>query len=270
MSQQSPKEAIILAAQILQEGKAWQWRGKNDWNGSYSVDEDTALALLSNIAKGHEIRLKPFALHTDPLGRKSHNPSNLTAEQVGEGYRLLLEDELDGRLAGNPGLDVWIAPDWVNSPHLLGQNKSVTFRVPSSTPYPPHKWSKEQDAFAAGKDVDFRTLLLGKWGDWCALCTTPNWNTSDVEFRIRPEPPPVKMVPLVAKDIPPGSVVRNEGEDFKEEWQMIIAITSNGVDVMRGSNSFEFVSFILLKNEYRILRPGSQTWERCEKPEGSA
>lgn len=76
-----------------------------------------------------------------PEGEVEHNPNNLTPTQVGDGYRLYVTSELDGRHW--ECTDVWEYRNssWVTNPPdkqkmRFGYNTGMTYRVPASTPYP--------------------------------------------------------------------------------------------------------------------------------------
>lgn len=61
-----------------------------------------------------------------------HNPEQLTRQQVGEEYRLLLSEEVDGRWAGNCSL-MSSQREWVTGG---GGIDDITYRVPLATPLP--------------------------------------------------------------------------------------------------------------------------------------
>ena len=72
-------------------------------------------------------------LATPPDGRPLHNPDNLTAEQVGLGYRLALQDES----ASQPH-EAWEQNKWrsaILGPGPFGSYLS-TYRLPLSVPWP--------------------------------------------------------------------------------------------------------------------------------------
>jgi len=84
------------------------------------------------IAIGMHIRL---TLATPPDGRPLHNPDNLTAEQVGAGWRLLVVGEKQPK-----GYEYWTTKKWLSG-NAIGEtvdecNKDTTCRVPLSTPWP--------------------------------------------------------------------------------------------------------------------------------------
>lgn len=75
-------------------------------------------------------------LATPPDGRPLHNPDNLTAEEVGVGYRLGLQDE-----SANQPHEFWskIGAKWVGAipgSFTFGFYKDSTYRLPLSVPWP--------------------------------------------------------------------------------------------------------------------------------------
>lgn len=79
----------------------------------------------------------PLTLLQPPLGLILHNPDNLTAKQVGEGYRLLATTEVDGRHSDLPTLQIWTQQrTWGCTGDLTGNCQFITYRVPASTPWP--------------------------------------------------------------------------------------------------------------------------------------
>lgn len=65
-------------------------------------------------------------------GKKWHNPDNITAEQLGDGFRLLLPEEVDGRHASIA--EVWDRHnvEWGHAATAVAE--FCTYRVPISTP----------------------------------------------------------------------------------------------------------------------------------------
>jgi len=115
-----------------------------------------------------------------------HNPDNLTPEQIGEGYRLLLKSEIKPR-PENREINAWLGRfrRWTdhNDSMYGGSSQDITYRVPLSTwplPEPEIKWKAEREAFARGETVEAQ--LTSGWapdtwipldanfeGDWNAL-----------------------------------------------------------------------------------------------------
>lgn len=85
-------------------------------------------------------RPKPLTFPEPPEGEKWHNPDNITPDQLGEGYRLLLESEITNgrkrtRLINrwDKADNRWLARSWA------GDHKNFTYCVPASTPF---HWDK--------------------------------------------------------------------------------------------------------------------------------
>lgn len=70
-----------------------------------------------------------------PEGEVYHNPYNLTPEEVGEGYRLLLRSEIKKR-EGNKLIEIF-RQDWVRAvgDGFKGSNMVHTYRIPAFIPF---------------------------------------------------------------------------------------------------------------------------------------
>lgn len=88
-------------------------------------------------------------------------------------------------------------------------------------------------------------------------------NDIDFEIRIKPEPEPVKLIPLEWTDVPPGSVFRQEGE---QGWISPDRVTVKGIWHLDIGCGVKFTFFTSLHQAYwHILRPGGE-WQPCSKP----
>lgn len=69
-----------------------------------------------------------------PAGHAWHNPDNLTPEQVGDGYRLLLESELSDKRGLISEIHLWLnwRQEW-NTSGWFGNQPGNTYRVPLAT-----------------------------------------------------------------------------------------------------------------------------------------
>lgn len=122
---------LRLAADILETGHPWKWQTSDgEW-----VKPTIRTELSHVISDGLIIRL---ILATPPDGRALHNPDNLTAEQVGAGYRLPLYDEATNininaqeRLKGG----YWRKSGTIYRP-TFGHPTLSTYRLPLSIPWP--------------------------------------------------------------------------------------------------------------------------------------
>lgn len=117
-------EQLRLAATIIETRHPWEFESsKNQW-GPPIAHGDIKAAVLA----GYKIRL---ALATPPDGRPLLNWHNLTAEQVGAGYRLLLVDD-----RFNPEADVFIQGEWCKTGNKTFYTHQETYRLPISVPWP--------------------------------------------------------------------------------------------------------------------------------------
>lgn len=128
-------EQLRLAADIIQNGWEWEYLLGSEW-------KNRGNGILSYLHDGVEIRRKPLSFPPIPEGMTLHNPDGLTAEQVGDGYRLCVLEELDGRHKAISEM-YWPsnAHRWSgsgSSAHVIPEKKNcgITYRVPISTPFP--------------------------------------------------------------------------------------------------------------------------------------
>lgn len=125
MTTQPLPDRLELAAKIIREELPAQVLIGGAWI-------DCPFKAFKNNLFDRPIRIKPAEL---PSGMQWHNPDRLTPEQVGDGYRLCVPEELDGRHKGVA--EYWYGPSWgsAGTAHLRS-NGSITFRVPVTTPFP--------------------------------------------------------------------------------------------------------------------------------------
>lgn len=82
-------------------------------------------------------RPKPLTFPDPPEGEKWQNPDNLTPDQLGEEYRLLLESEIINRYY-EAFIHTWNDGMW-DTYYWKGSSLQSTYRVPASTPF---HWDK--------------------------------------------------------------------------------------------------------------------------------
>lgn len=61
-----------------------------------------------------------------------HNPDKLTVEQVGEGWRLLSEEEIETRKKvdeTSPHIQQWWGTEWCTKLHFIGNATNTTYRT---------------------------------------------------------------------------------------------------------------------------------------------
>lgn len=124
-----------------------------------------------------------------------HNPEQLTRQQVGEEYRLLLNKELPSARGFFDKIQLILDDDWVIA---NGDSITVSYRVPLATPLPDGTvlssneccWSDDvyadvKAAHAAGKKIEWRPTSESIWRDDEA--EVPAWEGYGFEFRIKQE-----------------------------------------------------------------------------------
>lgn len=194
MTTEQTAQQLELAAQIIRTGHPWK---------SFPQAPDTDI--YSALRDGFEIR--PI-LATPPDNRPLHNPDNLTAEQVGAGYRLPLEEE-----EANQPHEMWDTKiyQWVKTIKGSAKFKTYprTYRLPLSVPWPktqPDPYAELKKAHADGKVIQgfFR-------GDesWVNLAT-PSWKDPVECYRIKPEEPTFQLPP------PPPGMQWHREDGWKE------------------------------------------------------
>ena len=172
---------LRLAADLLETGHPWEHRHISDQTWTVATQNDDVVAFAGNPTR----KIRPV-LATPPDGRPLHNPDNLTAEQVGVGYRLFCKGENNGQHANQA--EMWIGK-WVQANDAKGQ--ITTYRVPLSVPWPeaekPDPYAELKEAHAAGKMIQVRPKVRTKdWHDEWQDCI-PTWG-DDYEYRIKPTP----------------------------------------------------------------------------------
>lgn len=119
---------------------------------------------------------------------------------------------------------------------------------------------KQGDEYYLGDDVWSWQQNYGV--DIAGQVKDHRWRTK----RPLPEPKPkLKTVPLEAGDVPPGSVFR------RKDWlpgihRSYFEINATGVYWTMGNTDNPCTDWMdLMNHEWQLLRPGSTTWEKCEK-----
>lgn len=189
MNTEQTAQQLELAAQILRTGHPWEWE---NLNGTWFKAEQSQKP-ETKVCTGHKIR--PI-LATPPDNRPLHNPDNLTAEQVGAGYRLMLKNELV-----DLPTEYWSSSrrNWERSALGTGDTlpAKTTYRLPLSVPWSepkPDPYAELKKAHAEGKVIQFVDD-----GDIWRDIDEPNWKLSANEYRIKPKltfqlpPPPPGM-----------------------------------------------------------------------------
>lgn len=183
-------QQLELAAQILRTGHPWEFKGVGGF-----IKPLPGTPVLNPVADGNEIRP---VLATPPDNRPLHNPDNLTAEQVGVGYRLLLTSEKPNthvKLQEKWKVDEWVPSGVIYADPLTPE--SNTYRLPLSVPWPEpvDPYAELKAAHAAGKVIQILNPAINP--DWIDALS-PSWD-SRYQYRIKPEEPAFQLPPP-----PPG------------------------------------------------------------------
>ena len=174
---------LRLAADIIETGHPWHLYRSGLLYDATPVFTPISYLARVNGPRGYEIRL---VLATPPDGRSLHNPDNLTAEQVGAGWRLTLKGEKPHEKA-----EMWFSNGnkWCGPGRFSRYSNRCTYRVPFSAPWPeaPDPYAELKEAHAAGKMIQVRPKVRTKdWHDEWQDCI-PTWG-DDYEYRIKPTP----------------------------------------------------------------------------------
>lgn len=118
---------LRLAADLLETGHPWETSHTGDRWWTATPSDNPAIHVVNNQ------HIRPV-LATPPDGRPLHNPDNLTAEQVGAGWRLTLagEEPHDEAKMWMPGSKTWQERGIKTDPY----RESYTYCVPLSVPWP--------------------------------------------------------------------------------------------------------------------------------------
>lgn len=118
------------------------------------------------------------------------------------------------------------------------------------------------------KGDSVRSPSFKQWGPPAGMLGQKpmSWPQSKEHYRTsRPLPESPKMVPLEASDVPPGSYIKQRSNPY---WSSVITVNPHGVVSAPFGFGLELTTapFQLLFTEgWLILRPGSTTWQKCEK-----
>ena len=184
MNKTEQAQQFRLAAEIIETGHPWK-------SSPQAPDTD----IYSALRDGFEIRL---ILATPPDNRPLHNPDNLTAEQVGAGYRLLTQDEFHG-------------------------DAHTEYQEWWSVSAAPNTWIKDKKGGSRGPTINYGTTYrLPLSVPW------PELPKQEPEFTIPPPPPGMQWHRTdgwKAEDLPPGTRPLFEGENVGVSDQCLLVGT---------------------------------------------
>lgn len=133
---------------------------------------------------------------------------------------------------------------------------------------PEEPWAAEKAAFAAGETIQYSSDIKPTWTDvkdpfW----VNPSCSSVNPRYRIKPKP---QKVPLEPCDVPPGSVIRGQGEAKNPNhagWCMITSASATGIRIWRHSdeNPSEITWQTLMDAESQVWRPTDTEWQPCCK-----
>lgn len=273
---------LRLAADILETGHPW---GFSITNGKAPRGYDTPLDV---IADGN--MLIPL-LARPPYPATLHNPDNLTAEQVGAGYRLALKGEPTIEKA-----EVWrsYGQEWDQIPQVfVGKSiggyhgSEVSIRIPLSVPWPEKPdeipWTEWHGGECPLKDEEVEewqatcrngvTVIRSSPPSAMAAYWSHDQHAADsIAYRVLKTRDSKPKVPLGPEDVPPGSVFRANATkvDGNVQWWSVKRVEERGV--VFNEDLWTWEELASSSYGWQINRPhhrdqdGNPTkWEACEK-----
>lgn len=284
---------LRLAADIIETGHPWEYKSQTT-----EIWHKTNSSPLTLIAGGAEIRL---AFARPPYEAELHNTDNLTPDQVGAGYRLVLPDE-----STKQPHEFWSSETgkWVQALQAtsLFKHFSGTYRLPLSVPWPEQSKPAELTPELKSKGYE-QPDDSPPWIEWhggeCPLkdeeveeweykavagfyCKNPGsppsfykgWQKGPamkiIAYRVLKWRKKKPMVPLEPDDVPPFSVIRRKPEqDNGQQWHWRCVSYVYGVGVQCGNRGYKWEE---LQKDYQINRSipltgkwNPDAWEPCEK-----
>ncbi len=234
MDTEHTAKQLELAAAILRTGHPFGYRILDGRHRKYTSP-------LEVITDGN---LLIMLLATPPDSRPLHNPDNLTAEQVGAGYRLALKGEKQP-----VGYQYWNSPNWHNGQadgKLVDTcNKDTSIRIPLSTPWPevekPDPYAELKAAHKAGKVIQVKD-----GNDWVDQLMGYNWAWPPQYYRIKPEPVFTFTLPTPPPDMQWHRIDGWEKGDLPQGWRPLV----KGEEYQRGDRfTHDFGAWITISTK---------------------
>lgn len=210
-----------------------------------------------------------------------HNPQNVPADKLSEGYRFLLSEEVDGRYATPEKRPVghtvaWIDDCW-GSYTIAGTNLDCTYQT--REPLPEKYRVKIEEPNYSDRAYQ-KSVLDAAWdGVECEVWSSfllsggkGNWVKADLErlsvatkfgekIRIKPKPSPPKMVHLEAEDV--QMWIRHQNDPSRH--YLAVCVDENGAIVHFERPTTPRLTFETLQKFYEHSAD-RVTWAKCEKP----
>jgi hypothetical protein len=227
------------------------WTSEGFW---YKGDDESCYNLRNKAT---------WQLPAPPEGQQWHRVDGWTEEMLPAGYRPLLLGEIP-----TTEDEFWRGGLWqrrrVDFCAVDGDycHHRTTHPIPQQQ-QPQEPWATEKAAFAAGETIQYSSDLKPTWTDITdPFWVNPSLSSVNPRYRIKPKP---QKVPLEPCDVPPGSVIRGQGED--SGWCMITSASRTGIRIWRHSdeNASEITWQTLMDAESQVWRPTDTEWQPCYK-----
>jgi hypothetical protein len=117
-------------------------------------------------------------------------------------------------------------------------------------------------AHKEGKEIEVKGMHSITWSP----ATSPCWNFSHYDYRIKPIPQPKKLVKLGPADFPPGTVICNTAM-AADTWMAVCAATNVCIYVINGDKYRYFYYSDLYHHDYQRSLDNGKTWLPCWREE---
>ena len=190
---------------------------------------------------------------------------------VPDGKINMLRDQMNPAFCLMHGYEISIKPwalgDSVNG-HALSEGQRWHLQGKWTAGSLPGKTRPLTDEECHEPGDEYWDARLNRWVVCSYTCSNPA-STYDSCYRTKRPlpsiPAPTKMVPLGAKDVPPGSILRwHTWEPY--EYRVPLEVYHQHVGIITGGK-IELLTFEgLMFDRWLISRDGGKTWNPCSKP----